>query len=161
MDEFDLQLEQAVARGQRERKLKTTRAADKAMTEEELRRLHNEYRLELSEYIDRCLSRLPKYLPGFVCQTVVDDRGWGSSCSRDDAGIGSDKTRTNFFSRLEVVVRPYGSHHVLDIAAKGTVRNKEIYNRHHFRPLAEVDLEDFKGFVDLWVPQYAEKFAAS
>ena len=161
MDELDLQLEQAVARGQRERKLKTTRAADKAMTEEELRRLHNEYRLELSEYIDRCLSRLPKYLPGFVCQTVVDDRGWGSSCSRDDAGIGSDKTRTNFFSRLEVVVRPYGSHHVLDIAAKGTVRNKEIYNRHHFRPLAEVDLEDFKGFVDLWVPQYAEKFAAS
>jgi len=161
MDEFDLQIEKAVARGQRERKLKSTRAANKAMSEEELRRLHNEYRLELSEYIEQCLSRLPKYLPGFICQTVVDDRGWGSSCSRDDAGVASDHTRTNFFSRLEIVVRPFGAHHVLDIAAKGTVRNKEIYNRNHYRPLAEVDLEDFKSFVDLWVPQYAEKFAAS
>ena len=74
MDEFDLQIEKAVARGQRERKLKSTRAANKAMSEEELRRLHNEYRLELSEYIEQCLSRLPKYLPGFICQTVVDDR---------------------------------------------------------------------------------------
>ena len=76
-------------------------------------------------------------------------------------GLESGNTRTNFFSRLEIVVRPFGAHHVLDIAAKGTVRNKEIYNRHHYRPLAEVDLEDFKSFVDLWVPQYAEKFAAS
>ena len=161
MDEFDLQIEKAVARGQRERKLKSTRAANKAMSEEELRRLHNEYRLELSEYIEQGLSRLPKYLPGFICQTVVDDRGWGSSCSRDDAGVASDHTRTNFFSRLEIVVRPFGTHHVLDISAKGTVRNKEIYNRNHYRSLAEVDLVDFKSFVDLWVPQYAEKFAAS
>ena len=66
-----------------------------------------------------------------------------------------------FFSRLEIVVRPFGPHHVLDIAAKGTVRNKEIFNRTHYRPLAEVELTDFKSFVDLWVPQYAEKFAAS
>ena len=161
MDDFDQQLEQAVARGQRERKLKSSRAFEKAMTEEELRRLHNEYRLELSEYIEQCLSRLPKHLPGFVCQTVVGDQGWGSSCSRDDVGLDSDNTRTNFFSRLEIVVRPYGTHHVLDIAAKGTVRNKEVFNRNHYRPLAEVDLKDFKGFVDLWVPQYAEKFAAS
>ena len=161
MDDFDLQLEKAVARGQRERKLKTSRAFDKAMTEEDFRHLHNEYRLELSEYVEQCLSRLPRYLPGFVCQTVVDDRGWGSSCSRDDVGLESGNTRTNFFSRLEIVVRPFGAHHVLDIAAKGTVRNKVIYNRHHYRPLAEVNLEDFKSFVDLWVPQYAEKFAAS
>ena len=40
MDEFDLQIEKAVARGQQERKLKSTRAANKAMSEEELRRLH-------------------------------------------------------------------------------------------------------------------------
>ena len=58
-------------------------------------------------------------------------------------------------------MRPFGPHHVLDIAAKGTVRNKEIFNRTHYRPLAEVELLDFKSFVDLWVPQYAEKFAAS
>lgn len=161
MDELDLQLEKAVARGERERKLKKSRAFEKAMTEEELRRLHNEYRLELSEYVEQRLSRLPKYLPGFVCQTVVDDRGWGSSCSRDDVGLEKDSTRTNFFSRLEIVVRPFGSHHVLDIAAKGTVRNKEVYSRSHYCPLAEVDVEDFKSFIDLWVPQYAEKFAAS
>jgi hypothetical protein len=161
MDELDRQLEKAIARGQRDRKLKDSRDFQHAMSEEELRRLHNEYRLELSDYIEQCLSRLPKYIPGFVCQTVVGDRGWGASCSRDDVGVSSDSKRENFFSRVEIVVRPFGSHHVLDIAAKGTVRNKEIYNRNHFRPLGEVDIEDFKSFVDLWVPQYAEKFASS
>ena len=161
MDDFDRQLEKAVARGQQDRKTQNSRAAQHAISEEEWRRIHNEYRLELSEYIEQCLSRLPKFLPGFVCQTVVGDRGWGASCSRDDVGLESDNKRSNFFSRIEIVVRPFGTHHVLDLAAKGTVRNKEIYNRNHYRPLDEVDLDDFKSFVDLWVPQYAEKFASS
>ena len=161
MEDFEKRLEKAGERGERERHAKSQQAFKKAMTEEDLRRLHNGYRLELSEYIEQCVSRLPQYLPGFVCQSVVGDRGWGSSCSRDDMGLDVDGTRTSFFSRLEILVRPLGSHHVLDLAAKGTVRNKEIYSRGHYRPLAEVELEDFKNFVDLWVPEYAERFAAS
>ena len=49
MDELDRQLEKAIARGQRDRKLKDSRDFQHAMSEEELRRLHNEYRLELSD----------------------------------------------------------------------------------------------------------------
>lgn len=161
MDDFEKRLEKAVERGERERHAKSQQAFKKAMTEEDLRRLHNDYRLELSEYIEQCVSRLPHYLPGFVCQSVVGDRGWGSSCSRDDVGLDAAGKRTSFFSRLEILVRPFGSHHVLDLATKGTVRNKEIYSRSHYRPLAEVELKDFKIFVDLWVPEYAERFAAS
>ena len=62
MDDFDRQLEKAVARGQRDRKTQNSRAAQHAISEEEWRRIHNEYRLELSEYIEQCLSRLPKFL---------------------------------------------------------------------------------------------------
>jgi hypothetical protein len=45
--------------------------------------------------------------------------------------------------------------------AKGTVRNKEVYSRGHYRLLTEVAMADFKEFVDLWIPEYAEIFAAS
>ncbi len=161
MNDFEKRLERAVERGHQVRQNKNQEAIEKALSEEELRRVHNEYRLELSEYIDQCISRLPQYLPGFKCQSIVGDQGWGSSCSRDDVGLDDDGTRTNFFSRLEVVVRPFGSHHVLDLAAKGTVRNKEVYSRGHYRLLTEVAMADFKEFVDLWIPEYVEIFAAS
>jgi len=61
MDDFDLQLEKAVARGQRERKLKTSRAFDKAMTEEDFRHLHNEYR-------SNCQNTLSNAFP--VCPDI-------------------------------------------------------------------------------------------
>ena len=89
------------------------------------------------------------------------DQGWGSSCSRDDVGSDGEGNRTNFFSRLEILVRPFGTHHVLDLAAKGTVRNKEVYSRSHYQLLTDVVHEDFQEFVDQWVPEYAELFAAS
>lgn len=161
MTDFEKRLEKAIDRGQRTRDVKSREAIEKALTEEELRRVHNEYRLELSEHIEQCLASLPAHLPGFTYQTVVGERGWGAVCSRDDVGLSEDRKRTNFFSRLEVVVRPFGSHHVLDLAAKGTVRNKEIYNRSHYEALTDVDLESFQDFVDLWVLEYAEMFAAS
>ena len=150
-----------IERGQRARDKKNQQASVAALTEEELRRAHNEYRLELSEHIEHCLSQLPGHIPGFTYQTVVGDRGWGAACNRDDVGLRPDNKRANFFSRLEMVVRPYGTHHVLDLAAKGTVRNKEVYSRNHFELLADADVDSFKEFVDLWVLEYAELFAAS
>ena len=161
MNDFEKRLERAIVRGQRTRQAKNQQAIEKALTEEELRRVHNKFRLELSEYIDQCLSRLPQYLPGFVCQSIVGDQGWGSSCSRDDVGLDEEGNRTNFFSRLEILVRPFGTHHVLDLAAKGTVRNKEVYSRSHYQLLTDIVYEDFQEFVDQWVPEYAELFAAS
>ena len=59
-----------------------------------------------------------------------------------------------------MVVRPLGNYGVLELTAKGTIRNKEIYNRKQFQKLAEVDLDSFLELVDLWVLEYAELYAA-
>ncbi len=44
--------------------------------------------------------------------------------------------------------------------AKGTVRNKEIYNRSQFQLLAEADINMFAQLVDQWVLEFAELYAA-
>ena len=68
--------------------------------------------------------------------------------------------RNNQYSRLEMTIRPFSSAHVLDLAAKGTVRNREIYNRNHFEALDEADHDNFAELIDLWVLEYAEMFAS-
>jgi hypothetical protein len=49
---------------------------------------------------------------------------------------------------------------VLDLAAKGTIRNKEIFNRNYFEPLADADVQKFSELIDAWVLEYAEMYAA-
>jgi hypothetical protein len=68
--------------------------------------------------------------------------------------------RTNEYSRLEVTIRPYSASHVLDLAAKGTIRNKEIFNRNYYEPLADADAQKFSELIDAWVLEYAELYAA-
>jgi hypothetical protein len=68
--------------------------------------------------------------------------------------------RTNEYSRLEVTVRPYSPAHVLDLAAKGTIRNKEVFNRNYYEELADADEEKFRELIDMWVLEYAELYAA-
>ena len=160
MSGFDERLQKAIQRGQRSRDARLREAAEKQMTDEEFRRLHNQYRRELSEHIERCMQQLPTHLPGFQFATVVGERGWGAVCSRDDIGAGRGGRRDNFFSRMELVVRPYGSHHVLEITAKGTIRNKEIFQRKHYKPLEEIELEVFVELADRWVLDYAELYSA-
>ena len=106
------------------------------------------------------MENLPDHFPGFKYATVVDDRGWGAACSRDDVGAGKDGKRGNFFSRIEMTVRPFAAFHVLELNAKGTIRNKKIFSRKHFQKLVEADLESFQEIVDLWVLEYAELYAA-
>ena len=79
--------------------------------------------------------------------------------SRDDLDIESGR-RSNYFSRLELTVRPFSSLHVLELTAKGTVRNKEIFNRSQFQLLAEADINVFAELVDHWVLEFAELYAA-
>ena len=50
---------------------------------------------------------------------------------------------------------------MLNVAAKGTIRNKEVYNRNHYELLGDVDLDSFLEIIDLWVLEYAERFAAT
>jgi hypothetical protein len=50
---------------------------------------------------------------------------------------------------------------VLELVAKGTVRNKEVFSRNHYQRLADVDLESFRELIELWVLDYAELYAAA
>src|SRR6185369_6930845 len=156
---FDDRLRQAIERGQQRSDHLAREAAAKAWSEDEYRRQHSQVRLTLSEHIESCVKRLPNYFPGFQYETMYGDRGWGGACFRDDL-ILTRGNRTTNYSRLEITVRPYTSFHVLDLAAKGTIRNREVFNRNYFEELATADEPKFLGLVDTWVLEYAEIYAA-
>jgi hypothetical protein len=59
-----------------------------------------------------------------------------------------------------MLVRPFSSTHIIELAAKATVRNKEIFNRSHFQFLNQIDVDSFRELIDLWALEYAEQFAA-
>jgi len=156
---FDDRLRQAIERGHKRGEDAARDAAVKAMTEEEYRRLHSQVRLALSDHIESCVKRLPNFFPGFQYETMYGDRGWGGACFRDDLVISRGVRATNY-SRLEVTVRPYSSLHVLDLAAKGTIQNKEAFNRNYFEELATADEQKFRDLIDAWVLEYAEMYSA-
>ena len=157
--DFQQRLEKAVERGQRQSDAAAQAKAQQAMSEDELRRLHSQYRRELTERIEACVAQLPQHFPGFRYETVVGDRGWGAAINRDDIALEGGRRNTHF-SRLEVVVRPFSGLHVLELTAKGTVRNRELLGRNHFQKLVEVDPTTFQELVDRWVLEYAELYAA-
>lgn len=157
---FDDRLKRAIERGHQRKEARQVEQRARELTEEELRRLHSQYRLELSEHIEACLQRLPQHFPGFQFQTVFGERGWGGACSRDDLRLGPAGRRGNDYSRLELTIRPYSHLQVLDLAGKGTIRNKEAFNRNFFEKLADVDPDKFRELIDAWVLEYAELYAA-
>lgn len=159
MMDFQQRLEKAIQRGQRSHDAEARARAEQAMGEEELKRLHSQYRLQLADHIEQCMRQLPQHFPGFRFETLVGSRGWGAAISRDDLSL-SDGRRQNLFSHLEVVVRPFSTSRVLELAAKGTIRNKEIYNRNQYQVLADVDIATFRELVDRWILEYAELYAA-
>ena len=161
MSNFDERLTKAVQRGH-------TRSTDRAkverakqLSEEELKNFHTKYRLQFSEQIERCVRQLPEHFPGFQCETLFGDRGWGAACSRDDLGPGGSGKRASFYSRLEMSIRPFSTLNVVELTAKGTIRNKEIYSRNHFELIHDVDPDMFITLIDAWVLEYAEQYAAS
>lgn len=158
--DFHDRLNKAIERGQRTGARRAQAAAQKALNEKDLKRLHQQYRRELSEQIEACLKQLGDRFPGFRFETIVGEKGWGAAVSRDDILLEADRSRTNYFSRLEMVIRRFSEYHVLDLAAKATIRNKEFFNRSHFERLTEVDTTKFAELVDLWVLEYAELYAA-
>jgi hypothetical protein len=157
--DFRQRLQKAADRGDRARHEKDREAAARAMSEEECKQLHSRYRRDLTEYIEKCLEQLGDQFPGFQFETIVDSQGWGAAVRRDDLGV-TDGRRDNFFSRLQLLVTPFNEYHVLDLAAKGTIRNKETFTRSHFQRLDEVDPESFTELIDLWVLDYAELYAS-
>ena len=158
--DFQQRLAKAVERGQRTGDARAAAEAQKATSQKEMQRLHSQLRLELCDHIEDCLKNLPRHFPGFEFESLVSDRGWGAAVSRDDIVFDKNKTRSNSFSRLEMVVRPMGKYYVLELAAKATIRNKEVFNRNHFQQLGEADPASFTNLIDLWVLEYAEIYAA-
>lgn len=130
------------------------------MTEQELRSLHTKYRIELTEHIERCLKELQDHFPGFRYETILSDRGWGAAISRDDRGGRRENVHANFFSRLEMVVRPISEYYILELSAKATVRNREFFNRSHYQELPDVDISGFHEAIDRWAIEFAEQYAA-
>ncbi|HEX4413888.1 MAG TPA: hypothetical protein VH107_09700 [Lacipirellulaceae bacterium] len=157
---FRDRLQRAAERGKQIRAAQQNEAAAKALSEEECRRRHSQYRNELTDHIEKCLGELAENFPGFRIETIVDETGWGAAVSRDDFGLTAGK-RNTFFSRMRIVVGPYSQYHVLDISAKGTVRNKEILSRNHYQQLSDVDLQTFRELIESWALDYAELYSAA
>lgn len=157
--DFEQRLERAIERGQRKRSADDRERAERAMTEDEFKNLHSKARLELSEHIEACLRKLPEAFPGFDFESVVGTDGWGAKISRDDIVSGPGGL-TKLYSRLEMVIRPYTSSHIVELIARGAIRNKEVLSRSHFHLLAQLDLDTFCDLIDQWVLEYAEKYAA-
>jgi hypothetical protein len=158
--DFRSRLQKAAERGERTRDEKLRQEQAKALSEEECKRLHSNHRLALTEHIEVCLKQLADNIPGFRFETIVDETGWGTAVSRDDIKLAK-KHRENYFSRLKLVVSPFNKYHVLELIAKGTIRNRESFSRKNFQRLNEVDEESFHKLIELWVLDYAEMFAAA
>lgn len=159
---FDQRLEKAVERGQRQRDAESRERALKAMTEEECKNLHTQARLELSEHIEIGLRKLADYFPGFDYETLMSADGWGARIRRDDLAPGSAGTRglVHYYSHIEMLVRPYSATRILELVARGAIRNKEVLSRSHFQQLTQLDVDIFREVVDQWILEYAEKFSA-
>ena len=157
--DFEQRLERAIERGRQAKEEQGRAAAARQLTEEELRHLHSTARLALAEHIDSCLRAISDRFPGFSFATVAGDAGWGARISRDDVRLGRGSSET-VYSRLEMVVRPFGTGRVVELVAKGTIRNRETLNRTHYQRLGQLDLTTFSEQIDLWTLEYAERFAA-
>jgi hypothetical protein len=158
--DFKKRLERAAERGQQTRDDKARQEAAQAMSEQEWQRLHSEYRHALTEKIESCLEQLAENFPGFRFEPVVNEKGWGAAVSRDDFSLTQGK-RDSLFSRLIMTISPHNDYHVLDLVAKGMVRNKENFSRKHYQLLKEADLDSFRQFIEQWTLDYAEHYAAS
>ena len=158
--DFQQRLEKAIERGHQVGSARARAEAQRAMTEKELQRLHSQSRLELSEHIERCLRQLADRFPGFRFETILDTRGWGAAISREDLRLKPAQRKRTYFSRLEMIISPVSSSYILELTAKATVCNRELFSRTHYQRLTEFDLMSFADMVDFWVLEYAERYAA-
>lgn len=158
--DFDSELEAAIQRGQQRNELQQQTARLAEMSAEEIRKRHNEFRLNLSEHIESCLKKLEIHFPGFEYETIYGERGWGGAVSRNDLDRGRNGRAGSFFSRLEMTVRPQNEFNVVNIAGKGTIRDKELFNWNHYENISDAKQDSFEQMIDKWILQFAEQFAA-
>ena len=159
--EFQERLQRAVERGQQARDTRSREAAAKALSEEESRSLHSQYRLDLSERIGEYLGQLGDQFPGFQFESIVGEDGWGAVVNRDDIALSESGQATNLYSRMQILIRPFSEGRIVEMVTKATIRNREVFNRSRYQMLGQVDLESFSENIDLWVLEYAELYSAA
>lgn len=156
--DFQQRLSRAIERGQQTRAAEQRARVEQAMSEEDYRNLHGGYRLEVTEQIENCLRGLVDHFPGFDFETIVSSDGWGAKITRDEL---RGRPLSRFYSRLELVIRPFTPTHILELVVRGTIHNKEVMNRSHFQYLDQFDRTTFRELVDRSVLEYAEKYASA
>ncbi|MGB1930574.1 MAG: hypothetical protein ACPIA2_08665 [Mariniblastus sp.] len=157
--DFEDKLQRAIQRGQERTSARANAQKKVEASKEDIRNRQNEFRLNLSDHIEACLKKLAQHFPGFDYETIYGAKGWGGAVSRNDIDRGPDGRAGSFFSRVELTVRPPNEFNVVNIAGKGTIRDKEIFNWNYFEDVLEADQDDFKAKIDKWVLEFAEQFA--
>jgi hypothetical protein len=158
MTDFEDRLQRAIQRGQELRRSERA-ALDDSADEEDLRTRHAQLRNELAEHVELGLRKLCDHFPGFDYDTVLNEKGWGARISRDDMRIGRGTAR-NEYTRLEILIRPFSDTHIVEIATKGTIRNRESLNRTNFKFIREATLDILKSIVDGIVLEFAEQYSS-
>jgi hypothetical protein len=158
--DFESRLQKAIERGHQAKASAEHERQQAEMTEEECKSLHSRCRLQLSEHIEQCLKQVADHFPAFDFSTVTSIDGWGARISREDIEGGAGRALTRRHSRLEMLIKPYTPTRILEMSARGTIRNKEVVSRNHFQFLAAVDLDGFRELIDQWILEYVEKFSA-
>ena len=158
--DFDQELKNAIARGSRSRDTQSQAAQSAAMSAEEQKNRYASMRLHLSDEIEDRLRKLADHFPGFEFSTIMGEEGWGSRITRDDLRLNRGKSSEALYSRLEMLIPPKGTTPIIELIAKGTIRNREIFSRRHYQYLDDADLSGFASLISLWSVEYAEQFAA-
>lgn len=159
MSKFEERLQRAIQRGEQVRAADDAAAAADGISLEEARSRHSQLRTDVTEHIERCLRKLCDHFPGFEYSTVLNEKGWGSRISRDDINLSGGTSR-NEYSRLEIVVRPFSEMRIIEIATKGTIRNRESLNRSNYRFLNDAPPNALHEIVDSVVLEFAEQYSA-
>jgi len=157
--DLEKKLQQAIERGKS--KKDTTQAGDpNQWTPQRLKNHHNNIRLALSDYIESVLKKVDDMVPGFKSEILFGDKGWGTAIYRDDFAM-INGSRQNLYSRLEVFVRSMNEYHVVDVATKATIGNKELWNKNFYQEIPEADQNKMQEKVDQWAVEFVEAYTAA
>ena len=157
---FEDQLEKAIQRGQQRNLKREQDRKQRSLDAVDIKQRHSEFRLRLSDHIESTLKQLAERFPGFDYEIIYGTKGWGGAIHRTDLTRGPDGRAGSFFSRLELSVRPLNDYHVVNIAGKGTIADKELFSWNHFEDIAEAKIETFEQKLSDWMIQFAEQFAS-
>lgn len=159
MSDFDERMKAAIERGQRRNLSEKEQLEQQKAQAEQLRRTHTQLRVELSEHIESVLQKMSDHLPGFRYENVFGDAGMGAACWRENLVMNRGQRSTQY-SRFEMVIRPFNEFFVVDLHAKGTIANREVFTRNHFQLISDAKTKDFNDLIDQWALSFLELYYA-